>query len=137
MWYSIYFLCGLACGILNLADNHGITLIQAYIHTHFNVKANFLSRRKFFLGWHLHLHIAEVVFQLRYQLEWIYKHPHRAINISITHTLDTLLPLGVMGLNVFNHPWRYQVSCIFTPSDLVPLVPSIFLVEQVTGQFKF
>ena len=36
------FLSGTACCILNLATKHGITLIPAYIPTHFNVEANFL-----------------------------------------------------------------------------------------------
>ena len=43
------FLSRLACCILNLADKHGITLIQAYISTHLNVTANYLSWERFSL----------------------------------------------------------------------------------------
>ena len=38
------FLSRLACRILSLTDKHGITLIPAYIPTHLNVGANYLSQ---------------------------------------------------------------------------------------------
>ena len=37
------FLSRLACQILSLTDKHCITLIPAYIPTHLNVEANYLS----------------------------------------------------------------------------------------------
>ena len=37
------FLSRLACHILSLTDKHGITLLPAYIPTHLNVEADFLS----------------------------------------------------------------------------------------------
>ena len=39
-------------------------------------------------------------------------------------------------MNAFNHPWLFQVSNVFPPPALVPIVLSRFLVEHVTGQFK-
>ena len=38
------FLSRLACWILSLTDKHGITLIPAYIPTHLNVEADYLSQ---------------------------------------------------------------------------------------------
>ena len=37
------FLSRLACQILSLTDKHGITLLPAYIPTHLNVEADYLS----------------------------------------------------------------------------------------------
>ena len=37
------FLSRLACWIFSLTDKHNFTLILAYIPTHFNVKADFLT----------------------------------------------------------------------------------------------
>ena len=51
-------------------------------------------------------------------------------------TLETPLPLGALGLNAFSHPWTFQVSYVFPPPALVPLVLSKFLVEHAKGQFR-
>ena len=51
------FLSRLACQILSLTDKHGITLLPAYIPTHLNVEADFLSWEQmlqsgtFFIRW--------------------------------------------------------------------------------------
>ena len=50
--------------------------------------------------------------------------------------LETPLPLRVLGLNAFNHPWMFQVSYVFPPPALVPLVLSMFLAEHVKGQLR-
>ena len=47
------FLSRLACRILSLTDKHGITLLPAYIPTHLNVEADFLSRDHLLPEWHL------------------------------------------------------------------------------------
>ena len=49
--------------------------------------------------------------------------------------LETPLPLGALGLNAFNHSWKFQVSYMF-PSALVPLILSKFLAEHVKGQLR-
>ena len=51
-------------------------------------------------------------------------------------TLETPLPLGALGLNDFSHPWTFQVSYVFPPLALVPLVLSKFLAEHVNGQLR-
>ena len=51
-------------------------------------------------------------------------------------TLETPLPLGALGLNTFSHPWIFQVSYVFPPLALVPLVLSTFLVEHVNSQLR-
>ena len=43
----------LACQILSLTDKHDITLIPAYIPTHFNVGAGYLSQDQILPEWHL------------------------------------------------------------------------------------
>ena len=52
------------------------------------------------------------------------------------YTLQSPLPLGALGLNAFNHPLIFQVSYVFPPPALVPLVLSKFLVEHVKGQLR-
>ena len=47
------FLSRLACWILSLTDKHGITLLPAYIPTHFNVEASYLSQDWMLLEWYL------------------------------------------------------------------------------------
>ena len=42
--------------------------------------------------------------------------------------------MEAFGLDAFNHPWMFQVSYVFPPSTLVPLVLSNLLVEHVKGQ---
>ena len=49
-------------------------------------------------------------------------------------TLETPLPQGALGLNVFSQPWTFQVSYVFPPLALVPLVLSKFLAEHVKVQ---
>ena len=39
--------------ILSLTDKHGITFIPAYIPTHLNVEADYLSQGQMFPEWHL------------------------------------------------------------------------------------
>ena len=51
-------------------------------------------------------------------------------------TLETPLPLGALGLNAFSHPSKFQVSYVFPPPALVPLVLAKFLAEHVNGQLK-
>ena len=46
------FLSRLACWILSLTDKHGITLLPAYIPTHLNVEADFLSQDQLLPEWH-------------------------------------------------------------------------------------
>ena len=53
------------------------------------------------------------------------------------YTLESPLPLGALGLNAFNHPWTFQVSYVFPPPALVPLVLSKFLAEHVKGQLRW
>ena len=58
------FLSRLACWILSLTNKHGITLIHAYIPTHLNVEAYYLSQDWLLLEWHLLPHVAHVAFHL-------------------------------------------------------------------------
>ena len=53
------FLSRLACQILSLTDKHGITLLPAYIPTHLNVEADFLSWDWMLLEWHLLPQVAQ------------------------------------------------------------------------------
>ena len=51
--------------------------------------------------------------------------------------METLLSLGALGLNAFSHPWTCQVSYVFPPLALVPLVLSKFLAEHVNSQLRW
>ena len=39
-------------------------------------------------------------------------------------------------MNAFNHPWTFQVSYVFPPLALAPLVLSKFLAQHVNGQLR-
>ena len=52
------------------------------------------------------------------------------------YTLESPLHLGALGLNAFNHPWKFQVGYVFPSPELVPLVLSTFLAEHVKGQLR-
>ena len=64
-----FFISRVACCILILADKHGITLIPAYIPTHLNVEADYLSQGRLVQEWYLLPCIAQAAFQLWGQLE--------------------------------------------------------------------
>ena len=65
-----------------------------------------------------------------------------SVGILPYHSMPTLLHLGnslhlgALGLNVFSCPWMFQVSNVFPPPTLVPLVLSNFLAEHVRGQLR-
>ena len=42
--------------------------------------------------------------------------------------MENLLHQGVLGLNVFNHPWIYQMSYVIHPVYI--------LLEHITGKFR-
>ena len=56
------FLSRLACGILSLTNKHSITPIPAYIPTHLNVEADYLSQGQLLLEWHLIAHMTQAAF---------------------------------------------------------------------------
>ena len=56
------FLSRLACRILSLTNKHGITLLPAYIPTHLNVEADFLSWDWLLPEWHLLPQVAQAAF---------------------------------------------------------------------------
>ena len=58
------FLFRLAECSLTLANKHGITLIPAYIHTHINAEANYLSWSQLVPEWHQFPHKAQSSFHL-------------------------------------------------------------------------
>ena len=58
------FLSRLACQILSLMNKHGITLLPAYIPTHLNVEADYLSWGWLLPEWHLLPQVAQAAFPL-------------------------------------------------------------------------
>ena len=58
------FLSRLACQILSLTDKHGNALLPAYIPTHLNVEADFLSQDWMLPEWHLLPWVAHAAFHL-------------------------------------------------------------------------
>ena len=68
------FLSRLACQILSLTDKHGITLIPAYIPTHLNVEADYLSQDQLLPEWHLLLQVAHAAFAFGAFQRWTYWH---------------------------------------------------------------
>ena len=127
------FLSRLTCRILSLTDKHGITLLPAYIPTHLNVEADFLSQDQLFPEWHLLPQVAQAAFCLWGLPEVDLLASSCSTQCQHYFTLETPLSLGALGLNAFNHPWKFQVSYVFPPPALVPLVLSKFLAEHVNG----
>ena len=130
------FLSRLACQILSLTNKHGITLLPAYIPTHLNVEADFLSQDWLLPEWHLLPQMAQAAFRLWGLPEVDLLASSRSTQCQHYFTLETRLPLGALGLNAFSHPWNFQVSYVFPPLALVPLVLAKFLAEHVNGQLS-
>ena len=125
------FLSRLACWILNLTKKNSITLIPAYISTHLNVEADFLSQDWMLPEWHLLPKVTQAAFHL-----W---DPPQVDLLASSHStqcqhhyiLESPLPPGALRLNAIKHPWMFKVRWVFHPSALVPLVLSKFLVKHV------
>ena len=130
------FISKLACQILSLTDKHGITLIQAYILTHLNVEADYLSQDQLLPEWHHLPQVAYAAIHLRGLPEVDLLASSCSTQYQHFFTLETPLPLGALGLNAFSHPWTLKVSYVFTPPALVPLVLAKFLAEHVNGQLS-
>ena len=88
------FLSRLACQILNLTDKHSITLIPAYILTHLNVEANYLSWGQLLLEWHLLPHMAQVAFCLWGLPQVDLLASSHTTQCQHYYILETPLPLG-------------------------------------------
>ena len=129
------FLSRLACWISSLTDKHGITLLPAYIPTHLNVEADFLSQNLLLPEWHLLPQVAQAAFHLWGLPEVDLLVSSHSTQCQHYFTLETPLPLGALVLNAFSHPWKFQVSYVFPPLALVPLVLSKF--QWSTQTFTF
>ena len=130
------FLSRLACQILSLTNKHGIILIPEYIPTHINVEADYLSKDWLLPEWHLLPQVAHAAFCLWSLPEVDLLASSHSTQCQHYYTLETPLPPGALVLNAFSHPWTFQVSYVFPPPALVPLVLSKFLEEQVNGQLR-
>ena len=99
------FLSRLTCWILSLTNKHGVTLIPAYIPTHLNVEADYLSWDQMLLEWYLLPQVAHEAFCLWGLPEVGLLTSSHSTQCQHYYTLETPLPLGTLGLNAFNHPW--------------------------------
>ena len=131
------FLSRLACQILSLTNTHVITLIPAYIPTHLNVEADYLSQVIMLLEWHLLPQVAHAAFDLWSLSEVDLLASCCSTKCSIITPLNCHYLWGVLGMNAFNNPWMCQVSYVFPPPALVPLVLSKFLAEHVKGPLRY
>ena len=107
------FLSKLTCQILSLTDKHGITLIPAYIPTHLNVEADYLSQDQLLLEWHLLPQVAHAAFCLWSLLKVDLLASSHSTRCQHYYTLETPLPPVALGLNAFSPPWTFQVSYVF------------------------
>ena len=105
-----------------------ITLIQTYIHTQFNVEADYLMGKVDSRINHVTSNVSTWG-QLDVDLL-----PSSCTNqLQHYYTLENHLSLRALGLNVYHHSWTYKMSYIF---PYPTLVLSQFLAEHVTGQFR-
>ena len=91
------FLSRLACQILSLTDKHGITLIPAYIPTHPNVEADYLSWDQMLPEWHLLPQVAQEAFHLSCLPEMDLMASCHSTQCRHYYTLKYLLHLGSWG----------------------------------------
>ena len=94
------FLSRLAFQILSLTDKHGITLLPAYIPTHLNVGADYLSQDQLLPEWHLLPQVAQAAFHVWCLPEVDLLASSCSTQCQHYFTLETLLPLGALVLNV-------------------------------------
>ena len=87
---------------------HGFILLSAYLPTHLNVEADYLSQGRLVPEWQLLLHTAEAAFQLWSQLEVDLLASSHATQCQHYYTLENPLPLTALWLNAFNHPRTLQ-----------------------------
>ena len=126
----------LAWWILHLTDKHGITLIPAYIPTHLNVEADYLSWDQILLELHLLPQVAQAAFHFWGLPEVDLLASSHSTHCQHYYTLESPLPLGDLELNAFNCPWKFQVGYVFPPPTLVPLVLSKFQEEHVKHELR-
>ena len=123
------FLSRLACQILSLTDKHGITLLPAYIPTHLNEEADYLSWYWMLPEWHLLPQVAQAAFHL-----WGLPEVD-LLDFFLFYSMPTLsnsTASGGLGVECLT----FQVSYVFPPLALVPLVLSKFLAEHVNSQLR-
>ena len=130
------FLSRHACWILSMINEDGITLIPAYIPTHLNEEADYLSTDQMFPEWHLLPQVAQAAFHFWGLPEMDLLASSHSTQCQHYYTMESPIPVGARGLNTFNHSWMFEVSCVFPPPALVPLVLSKCLVEHVKGQVR-
>ena len=100
------------------------------------MEADFLSQDQLLLEWHLLPQVAQAAFCLWGLPEVELLASSHSTQCHHYFTLETPLPLGAWGLNAFSHPWNFEVSYVFPPLALVPLVLSKFLAEHVNSQLR-
>ena len=93
------FLPRLAYQILSLTGKHSITLIPAYIPTHLNVEADYLSEGWLLLEWHLLSQMVQVAFHLWGLPEVDLLPSSHTTQWQHYYSLETPLLLGALGLN--------------------------------------
>ena len=103
-----------------------LLLIPTYIPTHLNVEADYLSCGKLVPQWHVFPHIPKAAFQLLGQPEVDVLAFLCTNQGYFDFTVEWPLSPGALGLNAFNHLWKFQACYIFPPSALIPLVLSSF-----------
>ena len=113
------FVSSLACWILSLTNKHGITLIPAYIPTHLNVEANYLSWDLMLPEWHLLPQVVQAAFHLWGLPEVDLLASSCSTQCQHYYTLESPPPLGALWLNAFNHFLMFQVIYMFPPPALV------------------
>ena len=93
------FLSRLACWILSLTNKHGIALIPAYIPTHLNVRADYLSLDQVLPEWYLLPWVTQADFHLLGLPEVDLQASFHSTQCQHYYTLESLLPLGALDVS--------------------------------------
>ena len=100
------------------------------------MEASYLSWDWMLPEYYLLPQMAHAAFHL-WGLQWVDLLASCSPQCKHYYTLESPLPVGALGLNAFNHPWMFQVSYVFPPPALVPLIRYKFQAEHVKGQLRW
>ena len=97
---------------------------------------DYLSCSQLIPEWHPLPQMAQAAFCLWAYQRWICWHPPVPLSASIITPWKLPLLLGGFGVEYLQPSLGIQVSYVFPPPALVPLVLSKFLAEHVKGQLR-
>lgn len=114
-------LLNIASKILNLAQQHRITIIPKYLPGRYNGIADSLSRLKAQQEWHLDCSTQQSIFQIMGTPE-IDLFASKSSAVVPRYVSEDHTDMTSEYTDAFSRPWNYKVAWIFPPPALIPRV---------------